>query len=173
MFVESRQIKDIAHRVGFDACGVCDISVDEEVVFTLNSWLNSGCNAEMSYMNRNADVRSNLQLLVAGAKSVVSVLYSYNTDEHPDRSDFRIAKYALGRDYHYVMKEKLNLMLTEIKNICPGADGRAFVDSAPLFERYFAQKSGLGYIGRNRCLISPKFGSFVFIGELIVNFVTE
>jgi epoxyqueuosine reductase len=112
-------------------------------------------------------------MLVDGAKSVISVLYSYNTDEHPDRTDFRIAKYALGRDYHFVVKEKLNAMLAEIKDICPDADGRAFVDSAPLFERYFAHKSGLGFIGRNRCLISPKLGSFVFIGELVVNFESD
>ena len=170
MFVDSRQIKDIAFRVGFDDCGISDAEVDEVNVVALESWLSKDYNAGMSYMARNIDVRANLNKLVDGAKSVISVLYSYNTDEHPYRTDFRIAKYALGRDYHLVMKQKLNEMLTEIKKICPQADGRAFVDSAPLFERYFAQKSGLGFIGRNRCLISPKFGSFVFIGELVVNF---
>ena len=170
MFVDSRQIKDIAFRVGFDDCGISDAEVDEVNVVALESWLSKDYNAGMSYMARNIDVRANLNKLVDGAKSVISVLYSYNTDEHPCRTDFRIAKYALGRDYHLVMKQKLNEMLTEIKKICPQADGRAFVDSAPLFERYFAQKSGLGFIGRNRCLISPKFGSFVFIGELVVNF---
>lgn len=173
MFVDSRQIKDIAFSVGFDACGICDASVDAENLATLQSWLSKEYNAGMSYMERNTDVRSDLGLLVEGAKSVISVLYSYNTDEHPDRDDFRIAKYALGRDYHFVVKEKLNDMLAEIKKVCPQADGRAFVDSAPLFERYFAQKSGLGFIGTNRCLINPKLGSFVFIGELVVNFETD
>lgn len=173
MFVDSKLVKDIAESVGFDACGISEASVNAENLSALQSWLSKEYNAGMSYMERNIDVRSDLQLLVEGAKSVISVLYSYNTDEHPDRNDFRIAKYALGRDYHFVVKEKLNAMLSEIKKACPQADGRAFVDSAPLFERYFAQKSGLGFIGRNRCLISPKFGSFVFIGELVVNFETD
>ncbi len=173
MFVDSKLVKDIAESVGFDACGISEASVDAENLSALQSWLSKEYNAGMSYMERNIDVRSDLQLLVEGAKSVISVLYSYNTDEQPDRNDFRIAKYALGRDYHFVVKEKLNAMLSEIKKVCPQADGRAFVDSAPLFERYFAQKSGLGFIGRNRCLISPKFGSFVFIGELVVNFETN
>ena len=173
MFVDSKLVKDIAESVGFDACGISEASVDAENLSALQSWLSKEYNAGLSYMERNIDVRSDLQLLVEGAKSVISVLYSYNTDEHPDRNDFRIAKYALGRDYHFVVKEKLNAMLSEIKKVCPQADGRAFVDSAPLFERYFAQKSGLGFIGRNRCLISPKFGSFVFIGELVVNFETD
>ena len=173
MFVDSKLVKNIAESVGFDACGISEASVDAENLSALQSWLSKEYNAGMSYMERNIDVRSDLQLLVEGAKSVISVLYSYNTDEHPERNDFRIAKYALGRDYHFVVKEKLNAMLSEIKKVCPQADGRAFVDSAPLFERYFAQKSGLGFIGRNRCLISPKFGSFVFIGELVVNFETN
>lgn len=173
MFVDSKLVKNIAESVGFDACGISEASVDAENLSALQSWLSKEYNAGMSYMERNIDVRSDLQLLVEGAKSVISVLYSYNTDEQPDRNDFRIAKYALGRDYHFVVKEKLNAMLSEIKKVCPQADGRAFVDSAPLFERYFAQKSGLGFIGRNRCLISPKFGSFVFIGELVVNFETD
>ncbi|MBO4615586.1 MAG: tRNA epoxyqueuosine(34) reductase QueG [Bacteroidales bacterium] len=173
MFVDSKLVKDIAKSVGFDDCGISEASVDTSNISALDNWLTKNYNATMSYMERNVDVRSDLQLLVEGAKSVISVLYSYNTDEHPDRTDFRIAKYALGRDYHFLVKEKLNAMLAEIKKICPQADGRAFVDSAPLFERYFAQKSGLGFIGRNRCLISPKFGSFVFIGELVVNFESE
>lgn len=173
MFVDSKLVKDIAQSVGFDACGISDALVDDDNISALDLWLTKEYNAGMSYMERNIDVRSDLGLLVEGAKSVISVLYSYNTDERPDRSDIRIAKYALGRDYHYVLKDKLNQMLEEIKKICPQADGRAFVDSAPLFERYFAQKSGLGFIGRNRCLINPKLGSFVFIGELVVNFETD
>lgn len=173
MFVDSKLVKDIAKSVGFDDCGINDALVDDDNISALDLWLTKEYNAGMSYMERNIDVRSDLGLLVEGAKSVISVLYSYNTDERPDRSDIRIAKYALGRDYHYVLKDKLNQMLEEIKKICPQADGRAFVDSAPLFERYFAQKSGLGFIGRNRCLINPKLGSFVFIGELVVNFETD
>ena len=173
MFVDSQTIKEIALRVGFDDCGISNAEVDNDTISALKSWLAAERNAGMSYMERNIDVRSDLGLLVEGAKSVISVLYSYNTDEKPDRNDIKIAKYALGRDYHYVVKEKLNAMLAEIKDICPDADGRAFVDSAPLFERYFAHKSGLGFIGRNRCLISPKLGSFVFIGELVVNFESD
>ena len=134
MFVDSKLVKDIAESVGFDACGISEASVDAENLSALQSWLSKEYNAGMSYMERNIDVRSDLQLLVEGAKSVISVLYSYNTDEHPDRNDFRIAKYALGRDYHFVVKEKLNAMLSEIKKVCPQADGRAFVDSAPLFD---------------------------------------
>jgi epoxyqueuosine reductase len=173
MFVDSQTIKGIALRVGFDDCGISDAEVDNDTILALKNWLAAERNAGMSYMERNIDVRSDLGLLVEGAKSVISVLYSYNTDEKPDRNDIKIAKYALGRDYHYVLKEKLNQMLEEIKKVCPRADGRAFVDSAPLFERYFAQKSGLGFIGRNKCIINPKLGSFVFIGELVVNFESD
>jgi len=173
MFVNSQTIKEIALSVGFDDCGISDASVDDDNISALESWIAKEYNAGMSYMERNIDVRSDLRMLVDGAKSVISVLYSYNTDERPDCSDICIAKYALGRDYHFVIKDKLNAMLAEIKKICPDADGRAFVDSAPLFERYFARKSGLGFIGRNRCLISPKLGSFVFIGELVVNFESD
>ncbi len=147
MFVDSKLVKDIAEAVGFDACGISNAEVDNDTILALKNWLAAERNAGMSYMERNIDVRSDLGLLVEGAKSVISVLYSYNTDEKPDRNDIKIAKYALGRDYHFVLKEKLNQMLTDIKKICPQTEGRAFVDSAPLFERYFAQKSGLGFIG--------------------------
>ena len=173
MFVDSKLVKDIAEAVGFDACGISNAEVDNDTISALKTWLAAERNAGMSYMERNIDVRSDLRMLVNGAKSVISVLYSYNTDEQPDRTDFRIAKYALGRDYHFVLKEKLNQMLEEIKKVCPQTEGRAFVDSAPLFERYFAQKSGLGFIGRNKCIINPKLGSFVFIGELVVNFESD
>lgn len=173
MFVDSKLVKDIAEAVGFDACGISNAEVDNDTILALKNWLAAERNAGMSYMERNIDVRSDLRMLVDGAKSVISVLYSYNTDEQPDRTDFRIAKYSLGRDYHFVLKEKLNQMLTDIKKICPQTEGRAFVDSAPLFERYFAQKSGLGFIGRNKCIINPKLGSFVFIGELVVNFESD
>ena len=173
MFVDSKLVKDIAEAVGFDACGISNAEVDNDTISALKTCLAAERNAGMSYMERNIDVRSDLRMLVNGAKSVISVLYSYNTDEQPDRTDFRIAKYALGRDYHFVLKEKLNQMLEEIKKVCPQTEGRAFVDSAPLFERYFAQKSGLGFIGRNKCIINPKLGSFVFIGELVVNFESD
>lgn len=173
MFVDSQTIKGIALRVGFDDCGISDAEVDNDTISALKTWLAAERNAGMSYMERNIDVRSDLRMLVDGAKSVISVLYSYNTDEKPDRNDIKIAKYALGRDYHFVLKEKLNQMLEEIKKVCPQTEGRAFVDSAPLFERYFAQKSGLGFIGRNKCIINPKLGSFVFIGELVVNFESD
>lgn len=173
MFVDSGQIKAMALRIGFDACGICDAKVDDTEIVKLKSWLSKSYNAGMEYMSRNIDVRSNPQKLVEGAKSVISVLLSYNTDEKPDQNDFQIAKYAYGRDYHSVLKEKLYELLAAIKQICPDADGRPFVDSAPILERYFAYKAGLGFVGRNRCLISPKFGSFVFIGELVVNFESD
>lgn len=173
MFVDSGQIKDIALCVGFDACGICDAKVADSEIEELRSWLSKSYNAGMEYMSRNIEVRANTNLLLDGAKSVISVLLSYNTDERPGQNDFQIAKYAYGRDYHLVVKEKLYEMLSEIKQICPEADGRAFVDSAPIFERYFAHKAGLGFIGRNRCLINPKYGSFVFLGELVVNFESD
>lgn len=170
MFVDSGQIKDLARRVGFDACGICDAVVDDSEIARLASWLDKSYNAGMGYMSRNADVRANPGALLDGAKSVISVLLSYNTDEKPEQGGLKIAKYAYGRDYHLVVKEKLCQLLAEIKRICPEAEGRPFVDSAPVLERYFAKRAGLGFIGRNRCLISPKYGSFVFIGELVVNF---
>ncbi len=169
VFVPADFIKELSKNVGFDDCGICDAAVDPKISESLNLWLDKSFNAGMKYMSENIEVRKNPQLLVENAKTIISVLLSYNTDEQIENQNLKIAKYALGRDYHFVVKEKLQTLLTEIQKLYPEVNGRVFVDSAPIFERYFAQKSGLGFIGRNSCLISPKFGSFVFIGEIVTD----
>ena len=128
----------------------------------------------MGYMERNVDKRIDPTLIVPNAKSVVSVLLNY-FPENPSVSSVppKISRYALSLDYHLVIKNLLYKMLEEIKQIANGANGRAFVDSAPVLERVWAAKAGLGWIGKNSMLINPNLGSYVFIGELIVNIEIE
>lgn len=172
MLCQWKKIKELAEQVGFDACGLCQPIVDESTVYQLNNWLQNGFHGEMSYMENNLNIRQNPQLLVENAKTVVSVLLSYNY-KFEEKCNFPIAKFALLRDYHIVVKEKLSLLLTEIQKIQPEITGRCFVDSAPVLERYFAQKAGLGFVGRNHCLINEQLGSYVYIGEIIGNFSTD
>ncbi|MCF0206944.1 MAG: tRNA epoxyqueuosine(34) reductase QueG [Bacteroidales bacterium] len=173
MFVSARQIKDIARQTGFDDCGICSPEIGKQVIDSYNKWISLKYNAGMQYMSKNADIRQNPQMLFEGCKSVISVILSYNTQEEPNCKDFSIAKYALGTDYHIFVKEMLGKMIERLKEIEPSFEGRCLVDSAPIFERHFAEKSGLGFIGQNRCLISPKFGSFVFLGEILTNIESD
>lgn len=163
----SEQIKIIAQQLGFDDCGICSAEVDTSEFEKFSLWLSKGYNYKLEYMANNVDLRRNPSLLVENAKSVISVILSYNLSDEAMNCAFRIAKYAYVNDYHQTVKSKLYLLLDGIKKIMPEMNARCFVDSAPVLERYFAQKAGLGFIGRNRCLISPKFGSWIFIGEII------
>ncbi len=129
-----------------------------------------GYHAGMGYMAKNREKRLNPSRLVEGARSVISVILNYFPEtQQNDPSVPVVSKYAYGKDYHFVMKNKLHLLLDYIRNLIPGASGRAFVDSAPVMEHAWAEKAGLGWIGKNSLLLTKKFGSFVFIGELIVN----
>lgn len=156
-----------AIELGFIDCGFSRIQPIPEHEQRYHHWLQSGYQASMEYMERNADKRVHPELLVEGAKSVISLLYNYFTPEKLEGSPLKIAKYAYGQDYHDVVKDKLRSLDQYIKGIAGEVSQRCFVDSAPVLERAWAQNAGLGWIGKNSCLISRKFGSFFFIGEII------
>jgi len=136
----------------------------------LESWLSEGMNGSMNYMARNVDMRLDPSKIVEGAKSVISVLINYYPSQRQEDPEAPVvSKYAYGRDYHFIVKEKLNQLLAFIQTEITPCSGRAFVDSAPVLERAWAKQSGLGWIGKHSLLISKEYGSFVFIGELIID----
>ena len=166
----SEQIKTKAREIGFLDCGISEARFLPEEENRLQSWLQNEMNGEMTYMNRNFDKRLDPSLLVENAKSVISVLLNYFSEEkQTDPEAPVISKYAYGTDYHFVMKEKLNELLKFIQSEIGPCEGRCFVDSAPVLDRAWAARSGLGWIGKNTNLISPQLGSFFFIGELIID----
>jgi len=162
-------IKQEAKRLGFDFCGISKAEFLEEEAPRLEKWLNEKKHGKMEYMENHFDKRLNPTLLVDGAKSVVSLLYNYypKQKQHPDSP--KISKYAYGIDYHDVIKDKLKEFLFTLKEKIGNINGRAFVDSAPVLDKAWAKKSGLGWIGKNANLINKKQGSFFFIAELIID----
>ena len=127
----------------------------------------------MGYLEHHFDKRLDPTKLVPGAKSVVSLLYNYFPDEHPEHSNYKIARYAYGEDYHHIIKEKLKTFLQQIREEIGEVDGRVFVDSAPVMERQWAAKSGLGWLGKNTLLINKQQGSYFFLAELIIDLELE
>ena len=167
-------IKAEAKRLGFDYVGISKADFLEEEAPRLENWLNNNMHGQMSYMQNHFDKRLDPRLLVPGAKSVVSLLLNYYPSEkQADITAPKISKYAYGKDYHDVIKEKLNYLLEFIKENIGEVDGRAFVDSAPVLDKAWAKKSGLGWIGKNSNLINKSSGSFYFIAELIVDLDLE
>ncbi|MCK5028362.1 MAG: tRNA epoxyqueuosine(34) reductase QueG [Bacteroidales bacterium] len=165
----SRLIKSKALELGFSAIGVSKADFLEEESLYLKEWLDNGFHGEMQYMENHFEKRTDPRKLVEGAKSVISVLLNYYPKEQQTDNTYKVSKYAYGKDYHYVVKEKLNSLFEFINNEIGEIDGRVFVDSAPVMDKVWASKSGLGWIGKNTNLISRDFGSFVFIGELIID----
>lgn len=162
-------IKSEAARVGFDACGIAKATaVDEETVAFIEGWTKEGKHGTMHYLERNCEKRYDPTLLVEGCRSIIVVALNYT----PKRAIEGISNYAQGSDYHKAVKERLYMLLKSINEKIP-CQGRAFCDSAPVLERYWAVQSGLGWIGRNRQLIIPGKGSCFFIGELIVDIELE
>jgi epoxyqueuosine reductase len=163
-------IREEALRLGFTDCGFSPagaLPVDGE---KLRDWLDRGYHAGMEYMTNHFKKRIDPTRLVKGARSVVSLLYNYYTDKmQRDPGAPVLSKYAYGKDYHFVMKEKMSLLYDFINRNFGPVEGRAFVDSAPVLDRAWARQAGLGWIGKNSNLISRKAGSFVFIGELIID----
>ena len=158
-------VKTEALRLGFDVCGISKAEpASNEVTEMYNGWIEEGKQATMQYLERNCDKRFNPTLLVEGCKSIISVAMNY-APKHPIAG---IANYAQGLDYHKVIKDRLYMLLQSINSVCT-VQGRAFCDSAPMLERYWAVKAGIGYIGRNRQLIIPGKGSCFFLGELLVD----
>ncbi|NQV74216.1 tRNA epoxyqueuosine(34) reductase QueG [bacterium] len=164
-------VKAKALSLGFEACGISTADSLAQEQSRLEEWLARGYQASMSWMNNHREKRVDPRELVEGAKSVVSVIQSYYhpLDQQEDPSIGKISRYALGEDYHLVMKEKLFELLNWMMAEVPGCTGRAFVDSAPVMDKAWAAKAGLGWIGKHSNLISPEHGSWFFIGELIVD----
>ena len=168
--VYSQQIKEKAIELGFSACGISAVRCLDEERERLQNWLSNGMNASMAYMANHFEMRLDPGKIEEGAKSVISVLINYYPAQKQTDPDAPIiSKYAYGKDYHLVVKEKLNNLLIFIQSALFPCSGRAFVDSAPVFERPLAKAAGLGWIGKNSLLISKEFGSYVFIGELIID----
>lgn len=168
--VVSKKIKSKAQSLGFLECAILPVNLLSEEKERFESWLNAGMHGNMEYMARNIDKRFDSQLLVDNAKSIVIVLQNYYTEKkQSDPEAPVISKYAYGKDYHYVIKDKLKKLLQFIRQEVEPCHGRPFVDSAPVLERAWARRSGLGWIGKNSNLISLQHGSFFFIGELIID----
>ena len=166
----TRLIKDKASELGFSFCGIAKAEFLEEEAPKLERWLQKDMHGQMSYMSNHFDKRLDPAKLVPGAKSIITFLYNYYPKEDLTNDDnFKIAKYAYGKDYHFVIKDKLKTLMQFIHDNVGSIDGRAFVDSAPVLERVWAQKSGLGWIGKNSLLLNKGSGSFFFLAELIVD----
>jgi len=166
----STLIKDEAIRLGFMACGISKAEFLETEAPRLETWLNNNLHGEMKYMENYFDKRLDPRLLVDGAKSVISLSLNYYTEEKQADVDApKISKYAYGQDYHAVIKDKLKTLMFFIEENIGEVSGRAFVDSAPVLDRAWAQRSGIGWVGKNANLISKQNGSFFFLAELIVD----
>jgi epoxyqueuosine reductase len=165
------QIKSKAYELGFDACGIAPAGeVDTGIKTKFSSWLSEGRHGKMQYMENYLEKRMNPALLVPGAKSVICLAMNYHQRNfQPENSQYKVSQYAAGKDYHNVIKKKLYLLLEFIATIAPENKARVFTDSAPVLERYWAQKSGLGAIGKNACLILPRKGSYFFLSEIIID----
>lgn len=165
----SQFIKSKAAEVGFDFCGISKADFLEKEAPRLENWLNLSQNGAMAYMANHFDKRLDPRKLVDGAESVISVLLNYYPDEKlpegPD--DLKISKYAYGTDYHFVLKDKLKVLMEAIQEEIGEVNGRIFVDSAPVMDKAWAAKSGLGWVGKHSNLLNRDMGSFFFIGEII------
>ena len=169
----SKLIKSEAKRLGFLSCGVSRADFLEQEAPRLEKWLNGNKHGQMTYMENHFDKRLDPRLLVDGAKSVISLLLNYYPSELQNQDSYKISKYAYGEDYHFVIKDKLKELLNFIQEKIGEVSGRAFVDSAPVLDKAWAAKSGLGWMGKNSNLITQKVGSFYFIAELIVDLELE
>jgi epoxyqueuosine reductase len=166
----SQKIKEKAKNLGFPKCAIIPADVLEEEEAHFKNWLKAGMHGEMGYMARNIEKRLDPRLLFENAKTVIVVLQNYfpkKTQKDPDAPV--LSKYAYGTDYHFVMKEKLRKLLAFIQKQTGPCHARPFVDSAPVLERAWARRAGLGWVGKNSNLISVEHGSFFFIGELILD----
>ena len=166
-------IKSEATRLGFLSCGISKAEFLEDEAPRLEKWLNDNMQGEMSYMENHFDKRLDPTLLVPGAKSVVSLLLNYFPKQTQREDSFKISKYAYGTDYHFVIKDKLKQLLNFIREEIGDVHGRAFVDSAPVLDKAWAAKSGLGWMGKHSNLLTKQLGSFYFIAELIIDLDLE
>lgn len=161
-------IKKKAKELGFSGIAIAKAEHMDPEARLLEEWLNKGLHGEMKYMENHFDLRVDPTKLVPGAKSVICLLYNYYTNEKQnDESSPKISMYAFGKDYHKVVKRKMQLLFSYIQEVAGSVEGRTFVDSAPVLERDWARRAGLGWLGKNTLLIHPKKGSYFFLGEII------
>ncbi|WP_346880682.1 tRNA epoxyqueuosine(34) reductase QueG [uncultured Algibacter sp.] len=166
-------IKTEAKRLGFLSCGISKAQFLEEEAPRLETWLNKNMNGQMQYMENHFDMRLDPTKLVEDSKSVISLLLNYYPEEIQNENAFKMSKYAYGHDYHHVIKSKLKALMHCIQNEIGEVSGRAFVDSAPVLDKAWAAKSGLGWIGKHSNLLTQQVGSFYFIAELIIDLDLE
>lgn len=166
-------IKNEAKRLGFISCGISKAEFLEEEAPRLENWLKKNMQGEMAYMENHFDKRLDPTKLVPDSKSVISLLLNYFPSEIQNPESYKISKYAYGTDYHFVIKEKLKQLMDFISEEIGEVHGRAFVDSAPVLDKAWAAKSGLGWIGKHSNLLTKQLGSFYFIAELIVDLDLE
>ena len=165
----TRLIKEEAKRLGFLSCGISKAQFLDEEAPRLEQWLNNNMHGKMQYMENHFDKRLDPTKLVEDSKSVISLLLNYYPDQTQTEDSYKLSKYAYGTDYHFVIKDKLKQLLQFIKENIGDVNGRAFVDSAPVLDKAWAAKSGLGWIGKHSNLLSKQTGSFYFIAELIID----
>lgn len=167
-------IKSTASNLGFSFCGIAKAEFLEDEAPRLEEWLHRGYQGNMQYLENHFDKRLDPRLLVPGAKSIITLGYNYFPQlDLSAENNLKIAKYAYGEDYHFVVKDKLRVLLSEIQQEIGQVGGRAFVDSAPVMERTWAQRGGTGWIGKNSLLLNKQMGSFFFLAELIVDLELE
>jgi len=170
----TRLVKQRALEAGFQKCGISKAEFLAAEAPLLEKWLKNKFHGSMSYMERHFDERLDPSRLVPGAKSVVSVLYNYFPSKELNNPEgFKIARYAMGEDYHQVIREKLKDLINNLRAEIGDFDGRVFVDSAPVMERQWAQRSGLGWTGKNSLLLNQSMGSYFFLAELIIDLELE
>ena len=170
----SQLIKRLAKQIGFSSCGISKARFLHEEEKNFEDWLNQGYQGTMSYLERNFDKRLDPTKLVPGAKSIISLTFNYfHTKKIFDDNSFLISKYAYGKDYHIIIKDKLKELFSQMKKEVGDIEGRVFVDSAPIHERAWAKISGLGWIGKNSLLLNKKMGSYFFLAEIVCDLDLE
>lgn len=169
----SEIIKKEAHSLGFDFCGISKSGFLEKEAPNLERFLSNGMQGEMKYLENHFDKRLNPSLLHEGTKTIISLAYNYYPSEFQVKDTYKIAKYAYGTDYHIVVKEKCATLIETLTERIGHFDSRCFVDSAPIMEKVWAEKSGLGWVGKHGLLINPKQGSFFFLANILVDFDCE
>ncbi len=168
MILHAQTIKAEAERLGFSACGIAPAAAIEEAhSLRYKQWLAEGCHGEMDYLARGLEMRLDPRLLVEGAQSVVSVAMNYFPNQELPKDGYTFARYAYGKDYHDVVRERLRELMRAL-HLTEFADGRPFCDTAPIDERYWAMRAGLGWTGRSGQLILPQAGTYFFLGELVL-----
>ena len=169
----SQFIKNEAKRLGFLNCGIAKAAFLETEAPRLEAWLKNGYQGSMAYMENHFDKRLDPRLLVDDAKSIVSLSFNYYPSQFQNSESYKISKYAYGQDYHHVIKSKLRALLASIQDEIGAVNGRCFVDSAPVLERAWAERAGLGWNGKHSLLIEKQKGSFFFLAELIIDLELE